>query len=48
MSKPMVLNKYKSSPSAGSVYVGRPSKFGNPFKVTKPEERGQIVDADPT
>lgn len=42
--KPMVLNKYKHGIPAGSVYVGRPSKFGNPFKVEKPSDRGVMVE----
>jgi len=29
----------------GAVYVGRPSKFGNPFNVTAERSRGEAVIA---
>lgn len=33
--KPRVLNKYKLKPSEEGVYIGRPSKWGNPFVIGK-------------
>lgn len=33
---PKVLNKRNDPISKGAVYVGRPSKWGNPFKVNDP------------
>lgn len=30
---PRVLNKRGNAIPAGAVYVGRPSKWGNPFKI---------------
>lgn len=42
---PKVLSKHhhKAGLPEGAVYVGRPTKFGNPFKVEKPSDRGQAV-----
>lgn len=31
---PRVLNKYKDLIPSGAVYIGRPSKWGNPFKIS--------------
>ena len=30
---PRVLNKYKDGIPPGAVYIGRPSKWGNPFPI---------------
>ena len=43
MSEPRVLNKRDGIPS-GSVYVGRPSKFGNPFHVGKHGTRVEVIE----
>jgi Domain of unknown function (DUF4326) len=37
---PRVLNKRHGKTPAGSIYVGRPSKWGNPFKIPEPEKPG--------
>lgn len=31
---PRVLNKYKDVIPSGAVFIGRPSKWGNPFKIS--------------
>jgi len=41
---PSVLNKYKAKPSSTSVYIGRPSKWGNPFIIGKDGTRDDVVD----
>jgi hypothetical protein len=40
---PRVLNKYKDTIPTGAVYIGRPSKWGNPFPVTKQLPRESAV-----
>jgi hypothetical protein len=43
---PKVLNLYHQKNKAvpdGAVYVGRPSKWGNPFMVGRDGERGECV-----
>ena len=40
---PKVLNKRVDVIPADAVYVGRPSKFGNPFEIGKPLMRGGEV-----
>ena len=40
-----VINKYKASIPKGSVYIGRPSKYGNPFSLGKDGTREDIVKA---
>lgn len=39
---PKILNK-KHGNVAGPVYVGRPSKFGNPFVIGKDGNRDQVI-----
>lgn len=34
MAEPKVLNKYKDSIPEDSVYIGRPTQWGNPFIMT--------------
>lgn len=43
MSAPTVLNKYKSGIPDGSVYIGRPSKWGNPFSIGKDGTREEVI-----
>ena len=43
MSVPQVLNKYKSGVPEGSVYIGRPSKWGNPFSIGKDGTREEVI-----
>jgi len=39
---PRVLNKYKDAPTDNCVYIGRPSKWGNPFNVEQYGREGAI------
>lgn len=39
-----VLNKYKNGIPKDAVYVGRPTKWGNPFVVGVHGERGECVE----
>lgn len=38
-----VLNKYKEGIPAGAVYIGRPSKWGNPFVIGKDGDREEVI-----
>lgn len=40
---PSVFNKYHGDAPPDAVYIGRPSKWGNPFIVGKHGERGECV-----
>lgn len=40
---PKVLNKYKSGIPSGAVYIGRPSKWGNPFTMGDDGTRDVVV-----
>ncbi len=40
---PKVLNKYKHGIPFGSVYIGRPSKWGNPFTIGKDGTRDEVI-----
>lgn len=40
-----VLNKRVHGVPASAVYVGRPSKFGNPFAMVSEAERDHVCDA---
>ena len=42
---PKVLNKYKDVITSNSVYIGRPSAFGNPFVIGKDGTREQVIEA---
>lgn len=41
---PQVLNKYKHGFPPGSVYIGRPSKWGNPFVLQKGGDRAAVLE----
>lgn len=41
---PKVLNKYKHNIPKGAVYIGRPSKWGNPFVVGKDGTRDEVIE----
>lgn len=41
---PKVHNKYRYTAPDDAVYVGRPSKFGNPFVVGKDGDRNECVE----
>ena len=38
-----VLNKYKDTIPADAVYIGRPSKFGNPFNIRPSRTREEAI-----
>jgi hypothetical protein len=38
-----VLNFYKDKIPEGSVYIGRPSKWGNPFIIGRDGDREQVI-----
>lgn len=40
--KPKVLNKYKDF-SLSAVYIGRPSKWGNPYTIGKDGTREEVI-----
>lgn len=40
---PNVLNKYKVGIPEGAVYIGRPSKWGNPFVIGKDGTREEVI-----
>jgi hypothetical protein len=42
---PKVLNKHKSGIPIGSVYIGRPSKWGNPFALKDFPDRESCLAA---
>ena len=39
-----VLNKYKDKMPPGSIYIGRGSKWGNPFVVGKDGTREEVIE----
>jgi hypothetical protein len=41
---PRVLNKYRDGFTEGSVYIGRPSKWGNPFVIGRDGNRTQVIE----
>src|SRR5690554_3305781 len=43
LNMPKVLNKYKDGVPAGAVYIGRPSKWGNPFVIGKDGDRDEVI-----
>jgi hypothetical protein len=40
---PAVHNKYKSTAPANAVYIGRPTKWGNPFVIGPDGTRQEVV-----
>lgn len=42
--RPRVLNKRTDKIPPGAVYVGRPSKWGNPYKVGKGGTREGVIE----
>lgn len=38
-----VWNKYDDGIPAGAIYVGRPTKWGNPFKIGRDGSRQEVV-----
>lgn len=43
MNAPRVLNKYHWPAPVGSVYIGRPSPWGNPFEIGRDGDRDEVV-----
>ena len=43
MDMPKVLNKYKDGVPTGAIYIGRPSKWGNPFVIGKDGDRDEVI-----
>ena len=41
---PKVYNKYHKDAPKGAVYVGRPSKWGNPYAIGVNTSREQAID----
>ena len=41
---PTVLNKKHGMPKTNAVYIGRPSKWGNPFPITAEQDRKAVID----
>lgn len=41
--QPRVHNKRAGTAPAGAVYIGRPSKWGNPFHIGKDGNRAQVI-----
>jgi hypothetical protein len=40
---PRVLNKHRDGTPKGAVYIGRPSKWGNPFVIGKDGTREEVI-----
>ena len=40
---PKVLNKRTDEIPSGAIYVGRPSKWGNPYRINKLRTREQAI-----
>lgn len=38
-----VLNKHRDTLPAGAIYIGRPSKWGNPFAIGKDGTREEVI-----
>lgn len=41
---PRVLNKHRDGIPAGAAYIGRPSKWGNPFAIGKDGNRAEVIE----
>lgn len=40
---PHVLNKHRDGMPDGAVYIGRPSKWGNPFQIGRDGTRAEVI-----
>lgn len=40
---PRLFNWKSESPPYGSVYIGRPSKWGNPYVITEQVSREEVI-----
>lgn len=43
MAQPRVWNKRDKNTPSDAVYVGRPSRFGNPFVLHRGQDRAEII-----
>ena len=41
---PKILNKHKDNIPPDAIYVGRPSKWGNPFIIGKDGTRDEVIE----
>lgn len=41
---PIVLNKHHGKPPSGAVYIGRPSRWGNPFAIGRDGSRAEVIE----
>lgn len=41
---PKVYNRHKDIAPAGAVYIGRPSRWGNPFVVGQDGSRDEVIE----
>lgn len=41
---PKVLNRKHSGEPKGSVYIGRPSKWGNPYRIGQNGSREEVIE----
>ena len=39
----MILNRRTHRPQPGEIYIGRPSKWGNPFKMRGEQDRIRVI-----
>ena len=44
MSTPTVVNKKYHVPQANDIYIGRPSLFGNPFRIPEDGNREEVIE----
>lgn len=42
--KPRVLNKKRDTTPPGAVFIGRPSKWGNPFIIGLDGDRNEVIE----
>jgi len=40
---PKILNKHRDEVGPDAVYIGRPSKWGNPFVIGKDGTRSEVI-----
>ena len=40
----IVVNKYRHKPTSNDVYIGRGSKWGNPFVIGKDGSREEVIE----
>lgn len=43
LTQPRVLNKHHGGVPPGAVYIGRPSKWGNPYVIGRDGDREEVV-----